>query len=138
MGNTTNIHRKVLLFRLCMLSVIAILSHRVILAFLMSRQVLGENGSIEPVGMKWLFIPVISVVGFMVFWKVLRLEYIMLVSGLLLVFFWLYDSLSLPFQVINIIQTIGLILYLIAVIRIAIFLIRPKSDKFIEALLKKS
>lgn len=138
MGNTTNIPRKILLLRLAMLGLLAILSHRVILVFLTSRQILGNNGSVASVGLKPLFLPFVCVLFFGILRDVLKLEYMMLVSGLLLVYLPLYYSFALSSLILEIIQTIGLILYLIAVIRIAVFLIRPKSDKFIEALLKKS
>ncbi len=70
-------------------------------------------------------------------WNVLKLEYIFFASGLALIFVVLYESFSLPVQALKVLQTIGLILYVIAVARISVFFISKQSNEFLEDSMKK-
>lgn len=132
-----NISRRVSVTKVLLIFLLVLLANRAIFSFWLVRQLLGAQPIVISVGLRQLFIPLVSVVLFSMLWGFLRLEYILLVAGLVLTFGVLYEPLSVPVQALEILQTIGLLLLMIAAIRIVIFLVSKRSDKVLEASIEK-
>lgn len=132
-----NISRRVSVTKVLLIFLLVLLVNRAIFSFWLVRQLLGAQPIVISVGLRQLFIPLVSVVLFSMLWGILRLEYILLVAGLVLTFGVLYEPLSVPVQALEILQAIGLLLVVIAVIRIVIFLVSKRSAKVLEASIEK-
>jgi hypothetical protein len=132
-----NISKRVFVTKVLLIFLLVLLVNRAVFSFWLVRQMLGAQPIVISVGLRQLFIPLVSVVLFSILWGFLRLEYILFVIGLVLTFGVLYEPLSVPMQALEVLQAVGLLLILIAVIRIVIFLLSKQSAKVVEASIEK-
>jgi len=127
-----DIRKRIFTVRILVLIVIFILARRVVFDFLMARHLLGASGPILTVGAKTLFLPVVCIIFFRMFWKVLKLAYIFLVLGLTLLYATIFEIYSLSLQTGKALQMMGLLLFIIAIVQFTVYFLSKRSNKFIE------
>jgi hypothetical protein len=130
------VHKRMLGTKILLFFLLGILSFKVLSVYVVSKQIFSGK-IILVVSLKWLFLPLVCVVLFSMLWNALKAAYILLVLGLALVYVVLYVSFPLPVQVLEILQTIGMILFAISAIWIVVFLIGKRSGRFLEDSIKK-
>ncbi len=124
-------------FKILLALIIGILAYNLTSTFLMSLHSFLENTrGLEP-RLNSLLIPLICSLGLTMLWKAAKTEYISLVLGQIIILIFVFNRFSFSDKTIMIFQSVGMILFLVAIIRMFVFLLRRQSNKFIENLLLK-
>jgi hypothetical protein len=122
--------------KLLLILIMGILTYDIASAFVISLQA-SSRSEIGPAQLKLLFLPIICSIGLSLLWTSCKYEYMLLLSGQILILGPLSHEFSFPNKTLIVIQTFGAILFSIATVRITTFLISRGSNAFIENLLIK-